>query len=371
MYKQDPISPYTAADRAFSKLKYSVRKNKPKKEPCVEETSKFSTLQEAYDKNIEMFQKRKKKNPKDAKQIEQEEMEYLMNTIPFIKEYKFESAIPDEKDDEDGDGDGDEDGEEDEKDDVPALFNVKSTNTNKRTFNKYLYTVEKVKNWKTMSSVMEVTTQDQLFMCQCGGRLIHDATVADLVCDRCGEVQPYIESYSKEEEKEVGMAYKRINHLTECLNALQGKEGTTVPDEVIEKVRAEFKKNRISRTSEIKPSKVKQYLKKLGYSAYYENIHTIANTISGMPMLKLSPELEKKLKDMFNLIQDPFYRHKSPKRKNFLSYNYVLYKFCELLGEDDLLVHFPLLKCQKNLHIQDTIWRKICEELSWQYIPTV
>jgi hypothetical protein len=136
-------------------------------------------------------------------------------------------------------------------------------------------------------------------------------------------------------------------------------------------VRAEFKKNRISRTSEIKPSKVKQYLKKLGYSAYYENIHTIANTISGMPMLKLSPELEKKLKDMFNLIQDPFYRHKSPKRKNFLSYNYVLYKFCELLGEDDLLIHFPLLKCQKNLHIQDTIWRKICEELSWEYIATV
>jgi hypothetical protein len=369
MYKQEPVAPYTAADRAFSKLKYSVRKNKPKKEPRVEETSKFSTLQEAYDKNIEMFQKRKKKNPKDAKQIEQEEIEYLMNTIPFIKEYKFESAITDEKDDEDEDGD--EDGEEDEKDDVPALFNVKSTNTNKRTFNKYLYTVENVVNSKTASSVMEVTTQDHLATCQCGGHLIHHAAVADLVCDRCGEVQQYIESYSKEEEKEVGMAYKRINHLTECLNALQGKEGTTVPDEVIEKVRAEFKKNRISRTSEIKPSKVKQYLKKLGYSSYYENIHTIANTISGMPMLKLSPELEKKLKDMFNLIQDPFYRHKSPKRKNFLSYNYVLYKFCELLGEDDLLIHFPLLKCQKNLHIQDTIWRKICEELSWEYIATV
>ena len=144
-----------------------------------------------------------------------------------------------------------------------------------------------------------------------------------------------------------------------------------VPDEVIEKVRAEFKKNRISSTSEIKPSKVKQYLKKLGYSAYYENIHTIANTISGMPTLKLSLELEKKLKDMFNLIQDPFYKHKSPKRKNFLSYNYVLYKFCELLGEDDLLIYFPLLKCQKNLHVQDTIWRKICSELSWEFIATV
>jgi len=365
MYKQEPIAPYTAADRAFSKLKYSVRKNKPKKDSRIEETSKFSTLQEAYDKNIEMFQKRKKKNPKDAEQIEQEEMEYMMKTWPFIKEYIFESTVTDEKDDED------EDEDEDEKDDAPVLYNVKSTNTNKRTFNKYLYTVEKVYNSKTVGAILESVSHDSIEKCPCGGKLIHHAAEADVVCDKCGEVRPYIESYSKEEEKEVGMAYKRINHLTECLNALQGKEGTTVPDEVIEKVRAEFKKNRISCTSEIKPTKVKQYLKKLGYSAYYENIHTIANTISGMPTLKLSPELEKKLKDMFNLIQDPFYRHKSPKRKNFLSYNYVLYKFCELLGEDDLLIHFPLLKCQKNLHIQDTIWRKICEELSWEYIATV
>jgi hypothetical protein len=218
---------------------------------------------------------------------------------------------------------------------------------------------------------METETSDSLATCRCGGYLEHLTAEAILVCDKCGEAQPYIESYSRVEDTESGMAYKRINHLTECLNALQGKEGTTVPDDVIEKVRAEFKKNRISSTSEIKPSKVKQYLKKLGYSAYYENIHTIANTISGMPTLKLSHELEKKLKDMFNLIQDPFYKHKSPKRKNFLSYNYVLYKFCELLGEDDLLIFFPLLKCQKNLHVQDTIWRKICEELSWEYICTV
>ena len=248
---------------------------------------------------------------------------------------------------------------------------MKSKNTNKHIFNRYLYTVEKVANNETIKSILQVETPDSLATCKCGGYLIHNEVEAALLCEECGEVRPFVESYSGTEDTEGGMAYKRINHLTECLNALQGKEGTTVPDEVIEKVRAEFKKNRISSTSEIKPSKVKQYLKKLGYSAYYENIHTIANTISGMPTLKLSPELEKKLTDMFNLIQDPFYKHKSPKRKNFLSYNYVLYKFCELLGEDDLLIFFPLLKCQKNLHIQDTIWRKICSELSWQYIPTV
>lgn len=365
MLKKQEVAKYTSADRMMSRTKYETKKHKLKKDPKVVETSKFSTFQEAYAKNIQQFQNKKKKSPKNAEQIEQEEIEYLLNTIPFVKEYySFESAVTEDEDEKD-------DEYEDEKDDAPVLYNVKFGNTNKKTFNKYLYTVEEVINEKTTSAVTDFITQDQLEKCKCGGRFVHHVAEADLVCDKCGEIQPYVESYSHKENTEGGMAYKRINHLTECLNALQGKEGTTVPDEVIEKVRAEFKKNRISSTSEIKPSKVKQYLKKLGYSAYYENIHTIANTISGMPTLKLSPELEKKLKDMFNLIQDPFYKHKSPKRKNFLSYNYVLYKFCELLGEDDLLIFFPLLKCQKNLHVQDTIWRKICEELSWEYIATV
>lgn len=363
MLKKQEVAKYTSADRHMSKLKYETKKHKLKKEHKVAETSKFSTFQEAYAKNIEQFQNKKKKSPKNAEQIEQDEIEYLLNTIPFVMEYySSESAITEDEDEDEGD---------DEKDGAPVLYSVKAGNTNKKTFNKYLYTVEKVVNGKTLGAVTDFVTQDQLEKCKCGWYFLHHVAEAALVCDKCGEIQPYVESYSQKENTEGGMAYKRINHLTECLNALQGKEGTTVPDEVIEKVRAEFKKNRISSTSEIKPSKVKQYLKKLGYSAYYENIHTIANTISGMPTLKLSPELEKKLKDMFNLIQGPFYKHKSPKRKNFLSYNYVLYKFCELLGEDDLLIFFPLLKCQKNLHVQDTIWRKICEELSWEYIATV
>jgi hypothetical protein len=44
--------------------------------------------------------------------------------------------------------------------------------------------------------------------------------------------------------------------------------------------------------------------------------------------------------------------------------------FSELLGEDDLLPFFTLLKCQKNLHAQDQIWKKICEDLRWEFIST-
>ena len=67
----------------------------------------------------------------------------------------------------------------------------------------------------------------------------------------------------------------------------------------------------------------------------------------------------------------PFMKHCPEERKNFLSYSYVLHKFCELIELDELLEHFPYLKSREKLQQQDMIWGKICKELSWQYIPSV
>ena len=56
---------------------------------------------------------------------------------------------------------------------------------------------------------------------------------------------------------------------------------------------------------------------------------------------------------MFQQIQIPFSNNCPPNRKNFLSYAYVLHKFCELLEYDYLLHIFPLLKSREKLLQQD------------------
>ena len=86
---------------------------------------------------------------------------------------------------------------------------------------------------------------------------------------------------------------------------------------------------------------------------------------------KMNQALEDKLRMMFRDIQEPFNKHCPESRKNFLSYSYVLYKFCELLGEDDYLPCFPLLKSKEKLYQQDVIWRQICKELHWEFISTI
>ncbi len=55
---------------------------------------------------------------------------------------------------------------------------------------------------------------------------------------------------------------------------------------------------------------------------------------------------------------------------DFLNYYYTIYKLCELLGQTQYLPYFPMLKDRDKRIEQDEIWKKICMELNWDFIPT-
>jgi hypothetical protein len=119
---------------------------------------------------------------------------------------------------------------------------------------------------------------------------------------------------------------------------------------------------------------VKTYLRKLEYNKYYEHIPTIINEFCGLPAPKLTPELEKQLKIMFDETQIPFEKYRlqiCPQRKNYLNYNYTFYKMFQLLNKDEFLNCFPLLKSREKLYEHDLIWKGICNDLRWQFIPSI
>lgn len=123
--------------------------------------------------------------------------------------------------------------------------------------------------------------------------------------------------------------------------------------------------------AELTTEKVKDILKKMRCNKYYEHTPHIINRLNGLPMPHLSPELEEKLRSMFKQIQTPFLKHSPSNRKNFLSYSYVLHKFIQLLEQDEYLQFFGLLKSRDKLAQQDMIWAKICEELGWEFYPSL
>jgi len=195
-----------------------------------------------------------------------------------------------------------------------------------------------------------------------------------LMCNSCFRNIPYLienekPSY-KEPPKEVCFyAYKRINHFKEILAQFQGKETTQIPAEVIENIKLQIKKERID-IGEITNLKTKEILKKLGYNKYYEHIPFIKDKLGIKPPI-MSADLEETLCNLFVELQSPYSKFCPDDRVNFLNYYYTAYKLCELLGETHYLQHFPMLKDKEKRVEQDTIWKKICAELDWEFIPTI
>jgi uncharacterized Zn finger protein (UPF0148 family) len=197
-----------------------------------------------------------------------------------------------------------------------------------------------------------------------------------LVCPSCGSeeyalVVSDFPSFRDPPKDRNNYAYKKINHLNEILNQFQAKESTIIPEEVMNEVILEIKKRRIDNIADMSEEDIRQILKKLGRSKYYEHRAHILSRLNGNPPPTITPEIEEKVRAMFQEIQAPFLLYCPNDRTNFLSYSYILYKFFELLDLDEYKVFFPLLKSRDRLIAHDTIWAKICDYLNWEFIRSV
>ena len=210
----------------------------------------------------------------------------------------------------------------------------------------------------------------------CGSEMIMCLNEANLTCSTCGH-QEFIlvdsdkPSYKDPPREVCYYAYKKINHFNEWLAQFQAKESTEIPADVYDEILLQLKKERITNMGSLKPTKLREILRKMKCSKYYEHIPHIINRLNGQNAPFMSREDEEKLRHMFREIQPSFKKHCPKGRRNFLSYGYVLYKFCELLEMDEYLACFPLLKNRDKLYLQDKTWEKICQEMSWQYVRTV
>lgn len=206
-----------------------------------------------------------------------------------------------------------------------------------------------------------------------------------LVCPSCGNCFNVIDQNTELSFKEMQtydyrpqFTYDKRCHLEDWLRRFGAKEHKTIPQEILDKVILEARKERIKDLNLLSEDKVKRYLKKLGLNEYYDNIISIINRINGRPPFKLTSEIEDKIKAMFQQIQEPFEKHKPAGRKNFLSYSYTLHKFFQILGLHEFSKYFPLLKSADKLRQQDNIFKKIVAEMAekdnsinWVFYPSI
>jgi hypothetical protein len=218
--------------------------------------------------------------------------------------------------------------------------------------------------------------EDSWTICEkCSSEMIICLNEANITCSKCGYQDALLvdtdkPSYKDPPREVCYYAYKKINHFNEWLAQFQAKESTEIPDDVYDAILFQLKREQIINMSTLKPTKLREILRKMKCSKYYEHIPHIINRLNGQNAPFMSREDEEKLRHMFREIQPSFKKHCPKGRRNFLSYSYVLYKFCELLEMDEYLACFPLLKNRDKLYMQDKTWKLICEDMGWGYIRT-
>ncbi len=206
---------------------------------------------------------------------------------------------------------------------------------------------------------------------KCKGQLLVSYEDGCLICSLCGTLNGVLFDTEKVGNKENGnektvYAYKRLNHLKEIINQIQGQESVEIKDSIYADITLEMNRRKLNK-KDIDFFKMKKILKKLKYDKYYEHTSYIVWRICGILPPTFPRTVIDRIEKMFNLIQKPFEMFRPSNRKNFLSYSYILHKFFDMMNMPEYLVYFKLLKNRKKRREQEKVFKQICEYLNWPF----
>lgn len=199
--------------------------------------------------------------------------------------------------------------------------------------------------------------------------------------------------------------YKPPNHFAEIVGHFQGAKGTTVPPEILERVKDYCYRYKYE-PREITPNVVRFFLRRMQqgennrhhnaivknpadklrrFTDFYRSAPEVAYRLSGIPPPYMSPMQEERITALFPLVIEsyktsPRYLKRMQMKKeedcvkkypNNPNYSFVFYKLCQLLGYDEFLPYIPLPKSIDNIDDNDQYaWQHVCEQRGWVYIPT-
>jgi len=251
------------------------------------------------------------------------------------------------------------------------LFKIKKDNSNikENLYDIYMKRVYKQYDKKKNNNIIKICDKCKI------EKTIH-INEGLIICKSCGYSENAMLEIEKSCVKDRNIdnkpsMYKRINHLSELLNQFQAKELTEIDENIYEQIKEELRRQRKIDYTKLDYNIMRNILKKLRLNKYYEHIYHIINKLNGLPPPTLSKKLEAMIKQKFIEIQLPYLLFKKSNRKNFTTYNTMINKILQLLNENDLRKHFPILKNRDKINEFDMIWYNICQYNGYKYIPTI
>lgn len=258
---------------------------------------------------------------------------------------------------------------------------TKSNKDKKKLVKKYL---EVARKYIEISSKEE--SKNGTVVCQnCNNKKDFDIiNHTTYICKNCFAQQTVIRhnsSYSDIDRVNISSKYMydRKVHFRDCIKQYQGKQNCTIPDIVYKELEEQFKRHHLlsgnkhdhfeERFKNVTKNHILMFLKELGYSNHYENVHLIHSTLTGIKADDIS-HLEDQLLDDFDALTDLYDRKfKHINRKNFINTQYVLYQLLLRHKHPCKKEEFIILKTIDRKLFHDEVCQELFTHLGWNSTP--
>lgn len=168
--------------------------------------------------------------------------------------------------------------------------------------------------------------------------------------------------------------YDRKIHFRDCINQYQGKQNCTIPSKIYTDLEDQFEhhhllvhnaSNKFEKFKNITKNHILIFLKELGYSNQYENVHLIHYVLTGIKPDDIS-YLEDQLLTDFDILTETYDKlFKNIARKNFINTQYVLYQLLKRHKHVCKKEDFVILKTLDRKNFHDEIIKVLFEHQGW------
>ena len=194
---------------------------------------------------------------------------------------------------------------------------------------------------------------------------IHEAD-GDYVCIGCGSVHSnMVMQYDDQFFFTKRSSYKRIHHWNERINQFLCLDNPP-PHHIFQSVREWFDAR--PGTPITKP-KIREALRSMRQQKFVEKWIAIQCHLTDTPPPNPDAAVVERLRVMFATIERHFHNRKPAGRKSMINYNFLFVRTLQHLGQHQYIRFFPLLKSKNKIKQLDDVWRLICSDIDWPYLP--
>lgn len=165
----------------------------------------------------------------------------------------------------------------------------------------------------------------------------------------------------------------KTHHFEDWLKELQPRESKNVDASVLQRVVQHCcEVQGVASGSDVYRYHVRNALRALGLSSLYPSEIWILCAISDVPPPTLTVGQDAVFRTMFAAIQVPYAKWKArldPDRRNFFVYAHIIAKFCQILRWNRFLRILLLPRQRRALIILEAIFKGVCTDLKWEFIP--